>query len=418
MHVTIVTVGSRGDLQPYVALGCGLQAAGHSVRLATHRPYEQFVREHGLAFAPLAGNPRQLLSSDAGLAWVESGGNPLRFARSLGRVVEEAVDAMTADVVTACRGSDAILYSTFGFIASYAGRKLGIPTFAAPVQPLNRTRAFPNIGLPQDLPGGGLVNWLSHLVMEQLFWQPLRPHVNRWLVETLAMRPEPLWGPFYRLHREQRPVLYAFSRHVVPKPADWGDHVHLTGYWFLDGEDGWEPPADLLAFLQRRPQPIYVGFGSMTTRDPAAFTETVRRALAMSGRPAVVLSGWGALNPSDLGPDVYPVEHVPHEWLFPRVAAVVHHGGAGTTAAGLRAGTPTVVIPFFADQNFWAGRVAALEVGPRPLPLRKLSSARLAAAILQATGDEAMAGRAAAIGRRIRAEEGVRKAVSLLETLF
>ena len=417
MQVTIVTVGSRGDLQPYVALGCGLQAAGHSVRVATHRPYEQFVREYGLAFAPLAGNPREILGSDAGLAWMQSGGNPLRFARSLSRVLEEAVEAMTADVVAACRGTGVILYSTLGFIAGYAGRKLGIPTFAAPLQPLNRTRAFPNIGLPQDLPGGGLVNWLSHLVMEQLFWQPLRPRVNRWLEETLDLPPEPLWGPFYYLHREQRPVLYGFSRHVVPKPADWGDHIHLTGYWFLNGSEAWRPPADLLAFLERRPQPIYVGFGSMTTRDPQAFTETVRRALDLTGRSAVVLSGWGALDPADLGPDVYPVEQVPHDWLFPRVAAVVHHGGAGTTAAGLRAGTPTVVVPFFADQNFWAGRVAALGVGPRPLPLNKLSAGRLAAAILQATADESIREQAALTGRQLRAEDGVQRAVSLLETL-
>jgi len=418
MHVTIVTVGSRGDLQPYVALGCGLQAAGATVRLATHRPYEQFVRRHGLQFAPLAGNPREILGSDAGRAWVESGGNPLRFVRRLGRVVRGAVEEMTADALHACRGTDAILYSTFGFIGSYVARKLDVPAFAAPLQPLNRTRAFPNIAVPQNLPGGGLVNLLSHLLMEQLFWQPLRPHINRWLVEKLDLPPEPLWGPFGRLEREERPTLYGFSRHVVPKPADWGDHVHITGYWFLDEATGWRPPADLLAFLERRPRPIYVGFGSMIPRDPAAFTETVRRALALCGRPAVALTGWGALDPATFGPDVYPVERVPHDWLFPRVAAVVHHGGAGTTAAGLRAGAPTVVIPFFADQNFWAGRVAALGAGPQPVPLRKLSAPRLAAAILQATGDESIREQAAETGRRLRAEDGVRQAVSLLERLL
>lgn len=418
MHVTVVTVGSRGDLQPYVALGRGLQAAGYTVRIATHPPYEEVVRAHGLEFAPLAGDPRQILGSDAGRAWVESGGNPLRFVRRLGRIVQGAVEEMTADAVHACRGTGAILYSTFGFVATYVGRKLDVPAFAAPLQPLNRTRAFPNIAVPQNLPGGGLVNWLSHLVMEQLFWQPIRPHVNQWLVETMDLRPESLWGPFGRIEREERPTLYGFSRHVVPRPPDWGDHIHLTGYWFLDEGGDWQPPPDLLAFLERRPRPIYVGFGSMIPRDPAAFTRTVRRALALGGRPAVALTGWGALEPGAFGPDVYPVEHVPHDWLFPRVAAVVHHGGAGTTAAGLRASAPTVVVPFFADQNFWAARVAALGAGPEPLPLRKLSAPRLAAAILEATGDASIRDQAAATGRRLRAEDGVHNAVSALQSLL
>ena len=418
MHLTIVTIGSRGDLHPYVALGRGLQKAGYTVRLATHRPYAPFVRRHGLQFAPLSGNPRHILGSDAGLAWMESGRNPIRFVRRLGRVVEDAVESTTADALRACRGTDAILYSTFGFIATYVARKLHVPAISAPLQPLTRTRNFPNVALPQNLPGGRLINWLSHLLMEQLFWQPLRPHVNRWLTETMDLPPEPLWGPFHRLHREKRPVLYGFSRHVVPRPPDWGDHIHVTGYWFLDQSEEWEPPADLLAFLDRRPRPIYVGFGSMAPRDPRAFTETIRRALGLGGRPAVALTGWGALDPDAFGPDVYPLDYAPHDWLFPRVAAVVHHGGAGTTAAGLRAGAPTIVVPFFADQNFWAGRVAALGAGPQPIPRHKLSAPRLAAAILDATQDPAIQDRAATTGRRLRAEDGVQRAISLLQTLL
>ena len=415
MRITIVTVGSRGDVQPYIALGCGLQAAGHRVRLATHHSFESFVRSWGLDFAPISGNPQEVMQTEAGRSWTESGRNPLRFMQRFTQLIGPAVRQMGADIGSACRGSDLLIYATLAFVTFYVGRKMGVPTLAAPLQPIQRTRTFPNISFPQHLALGPWLNYLSHVAAEQLFWQPVRPVVNEWLVDALEVAPEGLLGPFHRLHAGGPPVIYGFSPSVVPPPPDWDARTHVAGYWFLDRQATWTPPADLVAFLEAGPAPVYIGFGSMAGRRPQETTRIVRHALALSGLRAVLLRGWGGLERADFGPDVYVVDSVPHDWLFPRVAAVVHHGGAGTTAAGLRAGVPSVLIPFFSDQNFWAERVRDLHAGPAPIPRSRLTAASLAAALLEATGNATVQHRAAAIGRDIRAENGVTRAVTLVE---
>lgn len=415
MQITIVTAGSRGDVQPYLALGAGLTASGHRVRLATHRPFAPFVQAHGLEFAPISGDPQQILQTEAGQAWVDSGRNPLRFVRRLVQLLEPTVIEMATDAEAACLGSELILYSTFGMVGYYVAQKLGVRAISVPLQPLTRTRAFPNIVFPSDPGWGGFFNWLTHLLGEQLFWQAVRPVINRW-TDLLELPRASFWGPFARLNNAGPPLIYGFSPHVVPKPPDWGEHVHVAGYWFL-AQPAWEPPEELLAFLAAGPRPVYVGFGSMTLRNPQETARLVGQALALSGRRAVVLRGWGGLEALAPGVEICVVDNVPHAWLFPQMSAVVHHGGAGTAAAGFRAGVPTVVVPFFADQNFWAGRVAALRTGPAPIPRRRLTAAKLAGAIITATEDKGMKARAAALGRRIRAEDGVDRAVTLIEGL-
>jgi UDP:flavonoid glycosyltransferase YjiC (YdhE family) len=222
-----------------------------------------------------------------------------------------------------------------------------------------------------------------------------------------------------RRAHDRIPTLYGVSPVVFPRPADWPAWVHLTGYWFLDQPVDWQPPAELLDFLDRGQAPVYIGFGSMSGRDPAATTETVVAALAAAGQRGVLLTGWGGLDRAAMetaaklhGVDVLAVESVPHDWLFPRMAAVFHHGGAGTTAAGLRAGVPSAAVPFFGDQPYWGAILADLGVGPAPIAQNELSVPRLAAAITRATGELALRARAAEIGQRIRAEDGVGTAVA------
>jgi UDP:flavonoid glycosyltransferase YjiC (YdhE family) len=224
----------------------------------------------------------------------------------------------------------------------------------------------------------------------------------------------PFTGPF-RAIRATAPTLLAYSPSVVPTPADWPASVHVTGYWFLDEPAGWQPPADLVAFLEGGPPPVYVGFGSMPDREAQQMTALVVRALELCGQRGVLLSGWSGLGGATLPGTIHHLESIPHAWLFPRVAAVVHHGGAGTTAAGLRAGVPSIVTPFLSDQYFWAARVAALGVGPESVSYHKLTAERLAEMIRQATTDEAMRAQARVMGQRIEAERGVERAVELIE---
>lgn len=226
------------------------------------------------------------------------------------------------------------------------------------------------------------------------------------------------WRDYFRLNAPSTPIVYGYSRHVAPVPPDWGDWLYVTGYWFLDADDSWRPPADLVAFLDDGPPPVYVGFGSMVDQEAEAVTKIVLQALASSGRRAILLGGWSRLGQGKLPESILRVDWAPHSWLFPRMAAVVHHGGAGTTAAGLRAGVPDVIVPYFADQPFWAGRVRALGVGPEPIPRQKLTAERLAEAIESASMDEEMGRRARELGRKIQAEDGVATAVPLIERLL
>ena len=236
--------------------------------------------------------------------------------------------------------------------------------------------------------------------------------MNRFRCQTLDLPPQTLQDN--RRGMRETLVVQGFSAHVVPHPRDWPANIHTAGYWFLD-EREWTPRQALLDFLQAGDPPVYIGFGSMTGRNPEALTHTLVAAATQSGQRAILQSGWSNLGQTDLPPHIFLLDSAPHSWLFPRMSAVVHHGGAGTTAAGLRAGVPTIVVPHLADQPFWGARMAALGVGPQPIPRSKLTVENLAAAIRQATGDAGMRRRAATLSAHIRAEDGIGTAVALID---
>jgi UDP:flavonoid glycosyltransferase YjiC (YdhE family) len=291
--------------------------------------------------------------------------------------------------------------------------KLGIPAYPAYLQHVHTTAVYPSAMMPAAPWLGGVYNRLTYALGGELFWWAMRPIISAWRQERLGLPALPRRSQFAAWIREPKPCFYGFSPTVVPRPPEWGDHIHITGYWFLPAPASWQPPAGLADFLAAGPPPVFVGFGSMTGRNPEQMAELVLAALARSRQRGLLLTGWGGLKPGDLPGDVYAIEAAPFDWLFPRVAAVVHHGGAGTTGAGLAAGKPSIVVPFFADQHFWAWRVAALGAGPRPIPRRQLSAERLAAAITEVTTSPAIQARAAALGERIRAEDGVGTVVRL-----
>jgi UDP:flavonoid glycosyltransferase YjiC (YdhE family) len=208
---------------------------------------------------------------------------------------------------------------------------------------------------------------------------------------------------------------YLLSYKGIPFPKDWDDFIHVTGYWFLEQSARWEPPIDLVNFLQSGLPPVYIGFGSMVNRKPEETADLVLQALARTGQRGVLSSGWGGLRKEELPETVFMIGSMPHNWLFPKMAAVVHHGGVGTTAAGLWAGIPAIVTPFFGDQPFWGQRVYELGVGPRPIPRQRLTVDRLAESICCAVSDTAMREKAARLGEHIRAENGIARAVAVIE---
>lgn len=409
MHITILTAGTQGDVQPYVALGSGLIAAGHRVTLVTSERFALLAARHGLGHRPLPVDFLELVQTPEGQKAL-SGGNKLNLIKRIMPLLRQMLDAAWA----ATDDSDAVLYHPKALAGYHVAEARRIPGVLAHPLPLaSPTGAFPTVVVP--LPSlGPWLNRLSHRLFLAMSLAPYRKLVARWR-ETVLGLP----GRWNERERDGRPIprLYGYSPQLLPVPADWDDTTFVSGAWFLDSPDSWQPPADLAAFVDQGP-PVYVGFGSMAGGDGRRKTAIVIEALERAGLRGILASGSGGLASTAAPGHVHMIDSVPHDWLFPRVAAVVHHGGAGTTVAGLRAGAPTLICPFFGDQPFWGKRVAALGVGAPPIPQRRLSVERLAAALTRLTSDGALRTAAQDLGRRIQAEDGVGRAVAWLEPLL
>jgi sterol 3beta-glucosyltransferase len=412
--IVIIAAGSRGDIQPCVALGRGLTARGDKVRLVASSRYEAMVAAAGLEFAALTADPTEILTSEKGQEWLAGGRDPVKFIRNFKQIIEPMARRLLSEALTASQDAELLLAPTIGFFGEHVGEHLNIPRALIHFQPSQPTGEFPHPLLPQGRLLGSAGNRLSFQAVDQMAWQLLRPFINPWRQRSLGLAKLPLRGPMHRVRRDRRPVLCCFSESVVPRPADWPSYVHTTGYWFLDGDPDWAPPRELADFLAAGPPPVYVGFGSMVPKDAARTDALVRAALRRAGLRGVI-SGDPAQAPR--ADDLLVVNEVPHAWLFPRMAAVVHHGGAGTTAAGLRAGVPTIVCPFFGDQPYWGERVAALGAGPKSLPVKRLTAGDLAAALQQAVRSGRIRSAAARLGESISAEDGVEAACDVLSTL-
>ena len=417
MRIAIIAMGSRGDIQPYIALGKGLKAAGHIVRLITHENFEALVSSYGLEFCPVKGNVQEFMETPEMLTLLEKG-NFLAINAHASKASQRAAIDWAEGGLAACQGMDLLLAGVGGLFLSLAlADKLQLPLLQAYIFPFTPTTAFPAILFSQSISKfGGYVNRLSHHLFRQIMWQGSRIGDGLARKQVLGLPTAPFWGLYNSKHFQRYPILYGLSSSVISKPSDWRN-THITGYWFLDEAPDWTPPSALLDFLQSGSPPVYIGFGSMTSRNPEEMADIVLKAIELTGQRAILQSGWGGLNKSDLPDTVFMVDSISHSWLFPRVATVVHHGGAGTTAAGLRAGVPTIVIPFFGDQPFWGQRVAELGVGPKPIPRKQLTAERLAEAIHRTMTDRSMRQRAADLGAKIQAEDGIANAVAIVHAI-
>lgn len=414
MKISIVASGTQGDVRPYVALGRGLKLSGYDVRVLTSDDFAKMVTDAQLEFCSTGVSVEAMLQSEEWRSVVESG-NFLRILSRMQKEMKRRAQDLAKTIPALMEGSDWIITGLGGLGGTFSiAQQMGIPFIQAYVFPISPTRAFAS-PLTPSLPFGSVLNKLSFRMMRQMIWQSTRVadvHTRR----ELKMPKASWWGPFRSL--EERPVLYGYSPHVIPRPDDWNTRPVVTGYWFLNAASDWTPPDDLVEFLKAGTPPVYIGFGSMSNRKPEEVSELALRALALSGQRGVLASGWGGLSPADLPPSVHMIASAPHTWLFPQMSAVVHHGGAGTTAAGFQSGVPSIIIPFMGDQAFWGQRAAQLGVGPAPIPRRRLTAEKLAEAIRQAVTDPLMLQRAAELGAKIRSEDGVGQAVAQIQSIM
>ena len=407
MRFSIHTMGTRGDMQPYLALARGLRARGHEVMIVAPAQFAEMAQAEGVGFAGMSREFLDLLDSPEvknvigkSRAGFGGGFKLLMHYRGLMRglldVEWEAARAFRPD---------AILYHAKALGAPHIAGRLNIPSFlASPLPGFTPTAAFPTPILP--FANLGPLNWPSHSLMIHSAGMIFGGTLATWREESLGLPRRGKAGPLAG-------TLYGYSPHLVPKPTDWGKDVAVTGFWFLDSPD-WSPDAELAAFLEAGDAPVYVGFGSMPGGDPAQLTQVVVEGLRQAGKRGLIATAGGALQRLEGMADMHFIAGAPHDRLFPLMHATLHHGGAGTTGAALRAGKPMAICPFLGDQPFWARRVEALGAGPAALDKRKMTAKDLAGAF-RAMEAPAMQQRAAALGTAIRNERGVENAMDFIE---
>ncbi len=416
LPILILTLGSRGDVQPYIAVGKILKAWGHDVVISTSQDFTAFIEASGLTAAPLSIDMKALIKSPEMQAAIHGFRGKVRAWRSTKDLIQRQLDEMLS--VAREIAPHIILYHPKAAVAPYLARELGaiaIPSFLQPG--FIPTGAFPPAFLPvPDM--GRVLNRLSGRAMTALMALGHGAILKPWLARHPDLRRGNRISPLDGYHPRGAPIprLHAFSRHIVPKPLEWGKRDHLTGAWFADTSEHWSPPADLARFLDARPPPVYVGFGSMPAVNAAKLTRDVLDGFRLSQTRGILAKGWGALIDIDVPDHIHVLDTAPHDWLFPRCSAVVHHGGAGTTQEALRSGRPSLICPIFGDQPFWGKRIAALGAGPDPIPLAKLSAENFAAA-LKALRDPAFARNAVTLGAAMDGEAGAATAAGLITEL-
>ncbi|KFY41168.1 hypothetical protein V494_03176 [Pseudogymnoascus sp. VKM F-4513 (FW-928)] len=435
LNVVILVVGSRGDVQPFVALGKVLKSAyGHRIRLATHPVFQTLVEENGLEFFSIGGDPAELMAFMVKNPGLMPGMDALKSGdvgkRRKG--MEEIVLGCWRACIEAGNGlgpapklegginmdtnpterpfiADAIIANPPSFAHVHIAEKLGIPLHIMFTMPWSPTQSFPHplANIQSSNADVNMTNFISYALVEMMTWQGLGDLINRFRERVLGLEPiSVIWGPGV-LSRLKIPCTYCWSPALIPKPKDWGRHISVSGFFFLSLASSYQPEPELAAFLAAGPPPVYIGFGSIVVDDPNSMTSMIFEAVQKAGVRALVSKGWGGLGDEslDLPEGVFMLGNVPHDWLFKHVSCVVHHGGAGTSAAGIALGKPTVVVPFFGDQPWWGAMIHRAGAGPEPIPYKDLTAEKLAAAIAEALKPSTLE-KAEELGVRISKEKG------------
>jgi sterol 3beta-glucosyltransferase len=408
--ITILCAGSRGDIQPYLALAVEINKLGKDVRVAAPQQFEGMVKSYGIEFHPVGGDYESLNIDPEMIRQAQKADNPVKMFFSFQKMKKYGIH-MVDDYYAACKGSDVIVYHPGVTTGYFMAEKFGIPSVMASYFPINRTKERPSVILYGKVKPSPLINTISYSLLQKMLWMTSESSLKPFWKEKFGRLPENFGSPFERHADPRHPAIVSCSNSVFPRPQDWNEHIHQYGYWFLEEREEYAPSAELVEFLERGEKPVYVGFGSMF--DPAD-TEKVMKILlegiSRTGKRAII-NGFGDL--ANLPDNIYSIDGIPHSWLFERVSAVCHHGGAGTTAAGFKAGVPSIITPFALDQYAWANRAYELGVGPKPVPIKQLTADRYADALQFAFQDQVV-GNAMKLARSISEENGARDSAQVI----
>ncbi len=407
MKIAILTLGTRGDVQPYIALGKALAGRGHQVILGCPDNFAPWVEEHGLSCASIGVDMESFLQSPE--ARKALSGSPWAMLKLWRDTIVPLTRQTLLAIWDAAQDADLIIDHPKTNWAADVAEATGAALVRSAPFPIFPTGAFPFCIIPGNY--GPWLNRLSYriLMMPRLFFRGMS---NRWRAESLGLGKAPLAGP-----KNQRSAnVCAVSPALVPYGPEDVDQVHTTGYWFLQEGEGWQPDPALAAFLAAGETPIYVGFGSMPSKDPARLTAEILEGVRLAGVRAIVATGWGGLEQAETPETVHIIPGAPHEALFKLVKAVVHHGGAGTTHTGLKAGRPTFICYSAFDQPYWGRRLHALGLGPKPQAIKRLQASRFAAGLAELTSTESYQTRAKEMAETFAAEDGIANAVRVIES--
>ena len=409
MRITMICIGSTGDVRPYIVLGRELKRRGHDVKIAAFDTFEEAVKKEGMRFHPISGDVRDFMATI-----MSKGANGVTFLRQVRNSLVDIIDPFLEDLESACDDAEALIATFFGQIFHSLAEVRHIPYIQTHYYPMDRNKTAPIAAAPGQRVGKAWNNMtypLGYLLISLLE----KYYLSDWR-KARGMTPRKLKAqPDYMLNGHVVPVLYAMSPLLMPRPVDWAANIHMTGFW-LDDQAAldYQPDPELQAFLDAGEPPVYIGFGSMVSEDMGETLQIVLEAVRRSGVRAILAKGWGGMDIPET-PNVFVAGFVPHDWLFTKVKAVVHHGGAGTTAAGILAGKPTLVIPFGGDQPFWGNRVRQLGVGPKPISRERLTVRNLTNALIQLVETKSYEVAAQELGSRLKNEDGDVLAVDVIE---
>jgi sterol 3beta-glucosyltransferase len=418
MHYAICTYGTRGDVQPYIALALGLLDRGNQVTLLAPENFKDFVESYGVNFYPLHGNAEAILQSDKGQEVLRKG-NIMAILKYMQRAGSEIQPVVNLDMLAGCTKADVLISSVLAVIwvrtiAEKLNKKWGVVQLNPPSAP---TKEFPFAGL-------AFINWapynlFTYWLLGKLYWKFNKNELNKFRVSLRL--PVLTLKDMANGQKENILDLYAFSPQLIAQPADWNSNTLVTGFLTLppkirEANKTETLPDGFLEWLQHPDKPVYIGFGSMPVPDVDKITAIINEVLWSTNLRIVFCKGWSQIPKLQSHPHLFVVDKINHQWLLPQCRAAVIHGGAGTLAAVLKAKIPVIIASVFGDQVWW-GDIIQKKILGFHIPFMKLTAAKLIKAINQSQSAQ-IKNNAAATGDAINKEDGLNSALDTIETYF